>query len=104
MAFAYELGVDKAIFNIAFLKLYMDPEDKDLTQEAFIEARDLAQSTVMEFKEKRRDETKDWANNLQSVLEALKKSNKQLITDLKTESLKAVEKQRKVMQLSGHTL
>lgn len=104
MAFAYELGVDRANFNIAFMKLYVDVADDEVNEATFMAARELAQATVADFRAKRSEETKQWANQLQSVMESLRKSNKELANQLQSESNKALDKHRRSLEKVGLTI
>lgn len=84
ISLAYELGVEKAKFNIAFSKMYMEGDQSALDEAKFNKAKILAQETVKEFKIRRQQETAEWANNVQTVLASLRKSNTQQLTQLTT--------------------
>lgn len=88
---AFDYSVDKTDFNAAFNKMFSGLTDDELTKEHFDKALNLALDTLSEFKEKARDETEEWATNLQSVVSQLRNSNKIYQTESQKASVKAMQ-------------
>jgi len=118
----FELLAEKAEFHAAFSGRFLSKHGVELTRDLFEEARKLSLDTVHEFSVKRAEETKLWAQNLQTVMQSLRQSNQALQTSAQSaasaarkkheEEIVAAEKTRKeeeaakaaAMQPSGLTI
>ncbi|MGD8778683.1 MAG: hypothetical protein PVH88_06940 [Ignavibacteria bacterium] len=89
----FELLAEKAEFHAAFSERFMAKSPADMTTELFEEARNLSLDVVHEFAVKRAEETRIWAQNTQSAMQALRQTNQALQTSAKTAATMIRKKQ-----------
>lgn len=80
----FDLLAEKAEFRAAFSERFLAKSSAELTTKLFEEARILSMDTIHEFTVKRVEESRLWAQDVQSVMQTLIKSNQALQTSAQT--------------------